>query len=289
MKQYIFTTIIALVCSVMNANAQALTERYNEQRKAVVVGDNNDNIKVAKAVIEQLGIPCVFKKMDDSDAINALEKGQADVAITAKKYNPATFSASKCIISYTLLSADTVATVRFVGKDHLLIDQMDDAYMRLRQDGIIADIQHHKVTQEEIEEKEIEEKALQLADALLVLTVFFVVLIVLIFWHIRNTRRHTREVKEMINQTEHMHTYYDMEDNQAAHDLLNKYETILQNPFVAIAIYDYNGKLIRQNEAMKKIGHEKVADLRKPLYNAQGNVANYFVVVKPEDVTATET
>ena len=285
MRQRILTTLLALACVATATMAQALTDRYNAQRQVIIVGDNQDNIRIAKAVVEELGIPCEIKAYNDNQVLQALALGQADVAITAKPFNPEHYCASKCIIGYSLLTADTLGAVRFVGKDRQLIEAMDDTYMRLKQDGVIADIKDPKITQKEIDEEEQEAQVIEIADVLLILTGVFVVLSVLILWHIRATRRHTQEVKEMINQTEQMHNYYEIEDNQAAHELMYKYEAILCNPYVALALYDNNGQLIAENNAMKKIGHKNMVAHRKPLYNAEGKVGNYFVAVRVDKVT----
>lgn len=286
MKQRIFITLLALTCMVLTTQAQALSDRYNDNRKAVIVSDNNDYVKIAKAVAKQIDIPCEFKKLTENQAVNALALGQADVAIISTKQVPATYNASKCIIGYSLISADTLGAVRFVGKDRQLIEQLDDAYMRLRQEGQIADIQDQHLSQMEIDEAEKEAEALEIADVLIVLAVIFVILSLLILWHIRSTRRHTKEVKEMIKQTEQMHKCYEVEDNQAAHDLKHKYDAILENPYLAIAFFDKKGKTIAENKAMKQLGSKNYVVQRQPLYNAKGEVANYFVAVRLNEPTA---
>ena len=90
----------------------------------------------------------------------------------------------------------------------------------------------------------------------------------------------------MIHQAELIHKYYEIEDNQAAHDLTHKYEALLCNPFVAIALFDNKGRLITENEAMKALGGVDADYPRQPLYNADGEIANYLVAVK-HPVSAT--
>ena len=40
---------------------------------------------------------------------------------------------------------------------------------------------------------------------------------------------------------------------------------------------------------MKKIGHKNMVAYRKPLYNADGKVSNYFVAKRVSDGTAAAT
>lgn len=280
MKQKFLTTLLVLTCMALNASAQALSERYNEKRKVVVVGDNNHNLKVARVVMEHMGIPTEYYRMGDSKAVEALEAGRADVALTAQVLESNELCLSKSIVGYTLLGANTVGSVRFVGVDRQLIEQIDDAYARLRQDGDIAEVNKRRVAPMLRDKAEVEAAIMDMVVVLLVLAGVFVVIGLLILWHARLARRRTKEVREMIAQTERMNKCYEIADNQAAHDLVHKYEAILCNPFVALAFYDNNGQLIVQNEAMKRIGHRNLMDHRKPLYNAECNVDNYLVSIK---------
>jgi hypothetical protein len=102
----------------------------------------------------------------------------------------------------------------------------------------------------------------------------------LVLCHIKSVRRHTKEVAEVIDQAQLLGKSYEIEDNQAAHDLHQKYEAILKNPYVAIAFLDVDGRILYENDTMKRRGHEGIEDLRQPLYNAGGRVDNYLVAVK---------
>jgi hypothetical protein len=77
-----------------------------------------------------------------------------------------------------------------------------------------------------------------------------------------------------------MEQFYAVEDNRAARNLINKYNAILCNPFVAISFYDNNGHLIVENQAMKELGDKDIALSRQPLYNAEGEVTNFFVAIR---------
>ena len=279
MSKRIISTLCVLIAVVMNLQAQALSERYNKQQPVVIAADNHHYTEYAKAVTERLGLPTKIMKMNDNQAVAALENGQADVIITARNLNNAAYTVSKSYLSYTNISADTSAAVRFVGKDRQRIEQIDDQFTRLKQEGEIANIDE-SWQHPELMTPHTEETVLHITDALLILTIILVVLSMVIMWHKRTTRRHTREVSEMISQAQQINKYYAIEDNQAAHDLAQKYQAILHNPFVAIAIYDGNGQLIVENEAMIPIGHNQVMEHRQPLFNPSGQVVNFITAIK---------
>lgn len=272
-------TLCVLMALVLNVSAQALTERYNKQRPVVIASDNNRHTELAKAVADKLGLPTKLMKTTDLQAVAALKNGQADVIISTHTLDDAAYTVSKNYISYTNISADTMAAIRFVGKDRQLIEQIDDQYSRMKEDGEIAAFKDRWEHPELIEPKT-EDTVVRIADVLLVLSVILVVLSMVMLWHIHSTRSHTREVSEMINQAHQISQYYAIEDNQAAHDLIKKYEAVLHNPFVAIAIYDANGQLIVENEAMIPIGHNLFMEHRQPLFNPNGQVVNFITIIK---------
>ncbi len=283
MKKRFLTIILLILCAVLNVTAQDLSERYNKQHPAVIATDNSQYLEIAKAVMDRMGIPCRIMKLNDSEAMKTFEQDQADVIITARNLGPDA-RASKSFISYIHLDADNLAAVRFVGKDRQLIEEIDDQFARMKQDGIIAEIQN-QWAHPELKETQEESKVLHITDALLILSVLLIVASLLVVWHIHKTRQHTKEVTEMFSQAKQMRRYYAIEDNQAAHDLKQRYEAILCNPFVAIAFYDHNGQLIVENDAMKQMGSENVKADRQPLYNADGEVSDYFVAIKRPQTT----
>ena len=103
--------------------------------------------------------------------------------------------------------------------------------------------------------------------------------------HTRRTRRNAKVLREMILQEPHLEQFYNVEDNQAAHDLIHKYNAILCNPFVAISFYDHNGQFIIENDAMRQLGEVDTTPYRQPLYNADGEVTNYFVAIRRPTTT----
>ena len=284
MKNLFYPILAVFLCAAIQAQAQALSERYTKQRPAVIVSDNYQYNEIAKAIAAEIGIHCIFTKMSDYDANIAFDNDEADVIITTRDSGATARIVSKSIIGYSLHKNPSNAAIRFVGKDHQLIEQIDDQYMRMKQDGIIAEIMERWEHPELAEPKD-ETMALQITEALLILSGILLVASQLILWHIRRTRLHSVEVKEMINQAKIMSDYYAIEDNQAAHNLAHKYEAIICNPFIAIAFYDNNGKLIVENDVMKKLG-KKLGNIheiprRQPLYNANGEVTNYISAFVP--------
>lgn len=280
MRQLLIITIL-LLSGVLHAPAQALTDRYTRQRPVVVVSDNERLTDITRCVTDALGLPCQFVTGSGAEAEEALKHGRADLVITDDSSERAAGRhASKSIVSYSRVTADSIAAMRFVGRDRQLIEQLDDQYMRLRESGKIAAVEEHWEHPELLSAQEEEKAALTIADVLLILSGILFLLSLILLWHIRATRRHSAEVREMMTQTNQMNQYYAIEDSQAAHDLVHKYEAILSNPFLAISFYDNNGKLIVQNEAMKRLGHENVTAQRQPLYNAEGRVVSYFVAIR---------
>ena len=73
----------------------------------------------------------------------------------------------------------------------------------------------------------------------------------------------------------------DAEIKQSANDLKNKYNVLLDNPYVAMAFYDVKGNIIDQNSLMMKLGNttEAVKHMQ-PLYDARGEIASYFVITE---------
>jgi hypothetical protein len=54
-----------------------------------------------------------------------------------------------------------------------------------------------------------------------------------------------------------------------------------------ISFYDKNGNLTEQNEVLQSIGTNKVSNRIQPLYNVDGEIANYFVSQCIKDIDLT--
>jgi hypothetical protein len=182
------------------------------------------------------------------------------------------------------VSGDSVTEIHLTGKDRQLIEAIDDYYMRMKQEGEIEDILTRWLNPEEAK-PETDDTAIEIADALLILSGILIVLSLLLLWHIRNTRKHTKEIKEMVSQAKLMSDRYEKQDSKAAKVLKKKYEAVMSNPFVAIAFYDKDGRLIEMNETMKRSRRDTKVLQRQPLYNADGEVSNYIVAVDKRKFT----
>jgi hypothetical protein len=286
--------MILLLAGVLQTMAQALTDRYNRQRPIVIVCDDSHSSStvlhnlpsgccadIAKAVAEQMGIPCeVIMQQDIAEARRFFVQGNADIILTdGRDFNAPIYFVSKNVINYSNTSADSIDETRFIGKDHQLIEQMDDEFTRMKETGDIAAIQERWMHPERAE-AEATPTALYITFALLFITLIFCGLILVLLTHIRRTHRNTNVLEGIIKQAPQMEQFYAVEDNRAARDLINKYNAILCNPFVAISFYDNNGHLIVENQAMKELGDKDIALSRQPLYNAEGEVTNFFVAIQ---------
>lgn len=279
MKQRFITTIVLLLCVGVHVAAQALTDRYHKDRPIVVACDNDRYADVTMNVAREMGLPCVFVQMTHEEALEKLELGEVDVIITdARNFDDKSLYASKSIIDFSRVSGDTIAELRYVGKDRQLIEEMDDQYIRMRESGDVAEIEK-RWEHPELMELNQQSMVLSIADALLILTAILFLLSLFVLWHVRGMRRHMSEVEEMMSQAKLMTQYYAIEDNQAAHDLLHKYEALLCNPFVAISFYDVNGQLLVENELMRRLRPEMTEAQRQPLYDSDGEVTCYLVAI----------
>ena len=280
MKQRFFTTSVLLLSILIHIAAQALTDRYDKTRPVVVACESDRYVDVTKFVINELELPCVFKFMNIEEAKMALKQGEADLIIAdSRDCSDNNFIVTKSIIDYYRIEADSIAELRYVGKDRQLVEQMDFHFIRLKQKGDIAEYEERWEFHDLTENQSVP-LVLNIADTLLLISIVLLFFCLLVLWNIRTLRRHTIEVSEMLNQARQMSQYYAIEDNQAAHDLTHKYEAILANPFVAFAFYDNKGNIIVENEAMTKLGRKDLEDLRQPLYSADGEIINYFVAIK---------
>jgi hypothetical protein len=293
MRYRFYITTFILLATVLQAAAQALTDRYNKKRPVVVACDCScppfmyrdykgqpagSYIDIAKTLATQLGVPCEFVVKDWTTVREAFERGNADLIMADRRSYNTPYFISKNAINYYRVSGDSIAEIHFIGKDHQLINQLDDQFTRLKEKGDIAAIQDHWM-HPELVEPEAEPLALYATQALLFLTVILGLLCILVLRHIGKNTRNSEELKEMISRSQQIIKNYAIEDNQAARDLVHKYNAILCNPYVAISFYDNNNRLIVENDAMKQLGHTIVPPHRRPLYNAKGEITNYFVAI----------
>jgi len=289
MKNIRLTAIILLLAIATGAAAQALSERYNKNRPVVIVCNYKKNagyyLEIANRLAQRMGVAYRYETNMGDAGWEAFENGDADLILTNDmKYNLGKYYISKSMVNYQRVRGDSVNEIHLTGKDRQLIEAIDDYYMRMKQEGEIEDILTRWLHPEEAK-PETEDTAIEIADALLILSGILIVLSLLLLWHIRNTRKHTKEIKEMINQAKLMSDRYEKQDTKAAEVLKKKYEAVMSNPFVAIAFYDKDGRLIEMNETMKRSRRDTKVLQRQPLYNADGEVSNYIVAVDKRKFT----
>ena len=299
--QSITLTFLLLAC-VLQSAAQALTDRFNRNRPVVIVCEWNQApcaiqnghgvpegclSDLMTAVTRRLGLPCRFIQQDRETAEETFDLDEADLILTDKSDYPSpTYTISETVVAYQRLGADSIAQIRFVSKDHYLVEQLDDQLMRMRLNGEIAAMQDQCKHPED--RKSVEGTTpLCLAVTTLLLAVALWILSLLILKCTRNADHQTVDLHEMINRARQTGNYYAQEDTQAAHELVYRHDAILDNPFVAYSFYDNNGQLIIQNGAMKQLGANNVANHRQPLYNAEGKVSNYFVAISCQEGATT--
>lgn len=288
-KNIRLTAIILLLAIATGAAAQALSERYNKNRPVVIVCNYKKNagyyLEIANRLAQRMGVAYRYETNMGDAGWEAFENGDADLILTNDmKYNLGKYYISKSMVNYQRVRGDSVTEIHLTGKDRQLIEAIDDYYMRMKQEGEIEDILTRWLHPEEAK-PETEDTAIEIADALLILSGILIVLSLLLLWHIRNTRKHTKEIKEMINQAKLMSDRYEKQDTKAAEMLKKKYEAVMSNPFVAIAFYDKDGRLIEMNETMKRSRRDTKVLQRQPLYNADGEVSNYIVAVDKRKLT----
>lgn len=289
MKNIRLTAIILLLAIATGAAAQALSERYNKNRPVVIVCNYKKNagyyLEIANRLAQRMGVAYRYETNMGDAGWEAFENGDADLILTNDmKYNLGKYYISKSMVNYQRVRGDSVTEIHLTGKDRQLIEAIDDYYMRMKQEGEIEDILTRWLNPEEAK-PETEDTAIEIADALLILSGILIVLSLLLLWHIRNTRKHTKEIKEMVSQAKLMSDRYEKQDSKAAEVLKKKYEAVMSNPFVAIAFYDKDGRLIEMNETMKRSRRDTKVLQRQPLYNADGEVSNYIVAVDKRKFT----
>lgn len=294
MRYRAIITTLLLTAFALQSAAQALTDRYNNRRPVVIACEKDmpfftatsDGGRAAdcymdimRAVADRVGVPCRFVISDEQTAEEPTEGKEADLILTGShSYAAPDYSVSETVVSYHRVSADSIAEIHFVGKDKQLVDQMDAQYMQLMMDGTVAAIREQCMqTARDASEPLSAARIVMIGFLLLAAVAGVACLLVLAIT--RSSRRRLSALDTLISQTRQVAKNYKLEDSNATHELVNRHDAILCNPFVAIALYDSEGRLIVQNDAMRQAGSIGDDSLRQPLYNADGQVANYIVAV----------
>ena len=397
MKYRYITATLLLLATVIQAAAQALTDRYTRQHPVVVTCQWEDppyeflndegkpagmNVDIIKAVMEKLDLPCLFVMKDMEVAIDIFERDDADLILAdSRSYkNASAYCISKNVVAYERHKGKAVTGLHFISRDRQLIDQIDDQYSRLKQKGDIATIQDRWLHPERVK-PDVTPIILNIVIALLLFAALLCLFIWVIRRHVKSVTRNSRELNEMMIKALHMGNFdvmvYDIakdhatnmygnvlpkegmtlaeyirrihpddreefvkkskslhegrlrhlvndvtrevEIYQATRNIVHKYETILNHPFVPMSFYDSKGVLIDHNEAMKAMLHgideSLFKEISKPeehqnmrvtrhlyypeygidkyvechiqaLYNPRGEVTNYLVTTSDRTPTS---
>ena len=156
MKRYITATLLLLTV-VLQTAAQALTDRYTKHRPVVITCHldtppyeflNDDglpagiNVEIVEYVMDKLDIPCIFIMKDWGVAKNIFETGEADLILSDdRSFHNASYCVSEEVLNYQRLKDGAVSEIHFISRDRQLIDQIDDQYQRMKQNGELANIQ----------------------------------------------------------------------------------------------------------------------------------------------------
>ena len=289
-------TILILLATVLQTSAQALTDRYNKQRPVVIVcnRDNppyeflNDtgeptgaNVDVIKAVMQKLKLPCTFIMKEWIVAQNTFASGDADLILAdGRDYKGTSHIISENIISYNRASKDSVAEIHFIGRDRQLIEQMDDLYSRLKQNGDIAEIQNRWMHPERVQ-TDYTRIALYIAAALLLAAAILWLQSHLARRHVRRATRKSTELNEMISRALHMGNYdvmlYDIANNR----ITNQYGNILPKEGMTLEEYiqrihpNQREEFIRRSRSLHE-GREQHFELNK-LWNQGTDEAPHYL------------
>ena len=252
MKQRYFTIILLLLAAVVQTAAQALTDRYNRQNPVVMVchwdnppyeflNDNGEpagiNVDIVKAVMKELDLPCQFVMKEWSVTKNTFDSGNADLILTdARAYQKANFVTSENVLAYRRVQADSVAEMHFIGRDRQLIEQIDDQYARLKQQGKLTIIQDHWLHPERVapESTPIEP---YIAGGILLLAAIIGLFIWIARRHMLRATRRIADLNEMMYKALHMGNYDVMVYDIAKDRLTNQYGSVLPKEGMTLEEY----------------------------------------------------
>ena len=275
---YRYITIpLILLAIVLQTAAQALTDRYRKLRPVVLVCDRENspyeflnskgepagiNVEVIKAVMEELDLPCTFIMKEWIMAQDAFENGEADLILSdGRSYKKSPYFISENIINYNRIREDSIAEIHFIGRDRQLIEQADDQYSRLQQNGDIAEIQDRWMHPERVH-VDYTKTILFIAVAVLILAVILYLFILLAHLHAKRVARNSTELNEMISKALHMGNYdvmlYDIAKNRAT----NQYGHLLPEEGLTLEEYiqriypDQREEFIRKSKSLHE-GRER--------------------------------
>jgi ABC-type amino acid transport substrate-binding protein len=296
MKQRYITIILLLLAAVVQTAAQALTDRYNRQNPVVMVchwdnppyeflNDNGEpagiNVDIVKAVMHELDLPCQFIMKEWSVAKNTFDNGNADLILTdARSYQKATFFSSENVLQYHRILADSVAEIRFIGRDRQLIEQVDDQYSRLKQKGGLAIIQDRWMHPERVQPESTPIEP-YIAGGILLVAAIVGLFIWLARRHVKRVTRRITELNEMMYKALHMGNYDVMVYDIANDRVTNQYGNILPKEGMTLEEYirhihpDQREEFIRKSKSLNE-GRERHFVLNKRWNKGTEQQPNYL-------------
>ena len=219
MKYRYITATLLLLATVIQAAAQALTDRYTRQHPVVVTCQWEDppyeflndegnpagmNVDIIKAVMEKLDLPCLFVMKDMEVAIDIFERDDADLILAdSRSYkNASAYCISENVVAYERHKGNAVTELHFISRDRQLIDQIDDQYSRLKQKGDIATIQDRWLHPERVK-PDVTPIILNIVIALLLFAALLCLFIWVIRRHVKKLTRNSSELNEMMIKALH--------------------------------------------------------------------------------------
>ena len=194
--------------------------------------------------------------------------GDADLILAdGRDYKGNTYDVSENVINYSRVSKDSVAEIHFIGRDRQLIEQMDDQYSRLKQNGDIAEIQNRWLHPERVH-TDYSRLVLYFAIALMLAAAILWLFIHLVRRHVRRVSRKSSELNEMITRALHMGNYDVMLYEIAKDRITNQYGTILPKEGMTLEEYirrihpDQREEFIRRTKSLHE-GREQHFELNK--------------------------
>ena len=283
MKNRHITAMLILLTVALQATAQLLTKTYNTQRPVVIASDcttppylfvNNKgelsgvDADILKLVLEKMDLPYIFIVRGGNGGSNDFDTGDADLMLTDyRRYANTPAFISETILSYNRVSKDSVAEIHFIGRDRHLIEQMDDQYARLRQNGDISDVKNRWM-HPELVKTDVVEIILYTALGLLLLAVVLYLFVLLVRRHVRHVTRNSAQLNEMMYKVLHMGNYdvmlYDIKKNLAT----NQYGTVLPEKGLTLEEYiqrihpDEREEFVRKSKSLH-VGRERHFTLDK--------------------------
>ena len=253
MKYRYITATLLLLATVIQAAAQALTDRYTRQHPVVVTCQWEDppyeflndegkpagmNVDIIKAVMEKLDLPCLFVMKDMEVAIDIFERDDADLILAdSRSYkNASAYCISKNVVAYERHKGNAVTGLHFISRDRQLIDQIDDQYSRLKQKGDIATIQDRWLHPERVK-PDVTPIILNIVIALLLFAALLCLFIWVIRRHVKSVTRNSRELNEMMIKALHMGNFDVMVYDIAKDHATNMYGNVLPKEGMTLAEY----------------------------------------------------